>query len=230
MIVRAIHKETLQARHAAATLLLARSSKSLVDPLLPARPVGLEVLQHVPVDAQRDELLGIRQRARLASRCRLDLLDRGSLEERFCRRPRVAATSAGWWLGHAGLWIGVGAGPWLKSRSSFRSIFQTWLLWRFSIGLIVHPAVWRHLKASTAIYDLLQPGFHAGVDQHRAFAIPREPCARCLNRRRHEQPDGRACQHGCCLPRQARPARLQARRPGVGPHPSGRPAGTCRSC
>jgi hypothetical protein len=40
-------------------------SQRLIDPLLPARPGFLKVIENVPVNSQRDKLLGIRDRRTL---------------------------------------------------------------------------------------------------------------------------------------------------------------------
>src|SRR5258707_13652891 len=40
-------------------------SQRLIDPVLPARPGFLKVIKNVPVNSQRDKLLGIRDRRRL---------------------------------------------------------------------------------------------------------------------------------------------------------------------
>src|SRR3712207_6496618 len=63
-----------------AALLARRIPQSIIDPLLPSRPTLLEVVEDVAIDAQRDELFGVRdQRARRRRFCGLgrSLLERG---------------------------------------------------------------------------------------------------------------------------------------------------------
>ena len=50
---------------AASSLLPNYLSQRLIDPLLPARPGFLKVIENVPVNSQRDKLLGIRDRRTL---------------------------------------------------------------------------------------------------------------------------------------------------------------------
>ena len=60
-------------------------SQRLIDPVLPARPGFLKVIKNVPVNSQRDKLLGIRDSRTLRRKFRR--LRGYRLERRFNRIP-----------------------------------------------------------------------------------------------------------------------------------------------
>src|SRR5262249_3409386 len=70
-----------------------RFAQRLVDAVLPARAVCLEMVKDIAIDAQRDLFLGVWQRRRLC-RNRFRRLGSCRLERRFGRKPRVARPAA----------------------------------------------------------------------------------------------------------------------------------------
>jgi hypothetical protein len=66
-------------------------SQRFIDPILPARPGFLEVFKNVPINAQRDELFGIRESRCLRSRFRR--LRCCCLKRSLGRMPWVACSS-----------------------------------------------------------------------------------------------------------------------------------------
>jgi hypothetical protein len=76
-----------EAERSGARLLPSRPSERFIDPVLPAGPGFLEVVKHIPIDAQRNQLFDVRERRLLGRKfhglccCRL--------ESRFGGLPRV---------------------------------------------------------------------------------------------------------------------------------------------
>jgi hypothetical protein len=68
-----------------------RLSQRLIDPVLPARPSLLEMIQHVSIDAQRDELFGIWESGFLWGW--LQWLRRCHLERRLGLMSRIGCSS-----------------------------------------------------------------------------------------------------------------------------------------